>query len=79
MVRRGAGSYHRDMKNRIDRLYLRTTTFLRGVLDGELGASMVEYGLMIALIALVAFASVVLFGNAVADQWGSSADSIVNA
>ena len=75
----GAGSYHRHMMNRLGRLHVGTATLLRGVVDGERGASMVEYGLLIALIALVAFASVVLFGNAVADQWGSSADSIVNA
>jgi len=67
------------MKDRLGLLYLRATNTIRGVLSGERGASMVEYGLLIALIALVAFASLVLFGNAVADQWGTNADSVINA
>lgn len=78
-VRRGTASYHRTMNDRLGLLYLRTTTVLRGVVDGERGASLVEYSLLIVLILLIAFASVVLFGNAVAAQWGDSADSIVNA
>ncbi|GMQ94021.1 MAG: hypothetical protein BMS9Abin12_1503 [Acidimicrobiia bacterium] len=79
MVRWQTGSYHRYMMDRLGQLYLRGTTATRCVLLGESGASIVEYGLLIALIAMVAFASVVLFGDAVASMWNGSADSVVNA
>ncbi|MCL1600335.1 MAG: Flp family type IVb pilin [Actinomycetia bacterium] len=67
------------MMNRLRQQYLRTTVTVRDILKGETGASMVEYGLLVALIAVVAIVSVVLFGNTVAAQWSDSADSIVNA
>jgi len=79
MVRMQTDSYHRYMMNRLGQLYLRGTTAARGVLDRERGATIVEYGLLIALIAIVAVASVVLFGDAVAAMWDGSADSVVNA
>jgi Flp pilus assembly pilin Flp len=67
------------MMNRLRQQYLRTTVTVRDTLKGETGASMVEYGLLVALIAVVAVVSVVLFGDALAAQWQNSADSIINA
>ena len=67
------------MINRLRQRAVRTSTAVWEIFTGESGASMVEYGMLIALIALVAFASVVLFGNAVTAQWGDSADSIIKA
>jgi len=67
------------MMNRLRQRYLRTTVTVRDTLKGEAGASMVEYGLLVALIAIVAVVSVVLFGDALAAQWQDSADSIINA
>ncbi len=79
MAGRRAKSYHRNMKDRFGLLYLRATNTVRGVLSGEGGTNLVEYGLLIALIALVAVASVILFGERVGEMWGSNADSVVNA
>ena len=72
-------SYYRNMMNRLRHQFVRTAEVVRNILDGETGASMVEYGLLVALIAVVAVVSVVLFGDALANQWGNSADSIINA
>ena len=44
---------------------------------GERGASMVEYGLLLGLIAIVALAAVRLFGQGVSSQF-SSINSAVN-
>jgi len=79
MVHMGKSSYYQNMMNRLTQQYLRTTRTVRDTLKGETGASMVEYGLLVALIAVVAVVSVVLFGDALAAQWQNSADSIINA
>lgn len=42
----------------------------------ERGASMVEYALLLALVAVIAIAGITLFGTAVADSFQSSNDSI---
>jgi Flp pilus assembly pilin Flp len=54
-------------------------TWLQGRLEtaGERGASMVEYGLLLGLIAIVALAAVRLFGQGVSSQF-SSINSAVN-
>ena len=79
MVHLEKSSYYHNMMNQLRQQYLRTTVTVRDFLKGETGASMVEYGLLVALIAVVAIVSVVLFGNTVAAQWQDSADSIINA
>jgi pilus assembly protein Flp/PilA len=43
------------MKNRL--------TILRGIVRGDEGATMVEYGLMLALIAVVCLVAVALIGT----------------
>lgn len=43
---------------------------------GERGASLVEYVLLAALIAMVAFAAVALLGEALDEEYGSIASSV---
>lgn len=56
--------------------------FLKIMLDGkfaakdERGATAVEYGLMVALIAIVIIAAVTLLGNDLSDLFKKVADSI---
>lgn len=45
---------------------------IRAFVSGEEGAAMVEYALLLALIALVAMASVALLGGAVRDKLPSA-------
>jgi len=45
----------------------------------ENGASMVEYALLIALIAIVVFAAAKFFGNALSDTYGEIGDELLNA
>lgn len=59
-------------------LHLQAKTAIRAVIRREAGATMVEYALMVALIALVAVAAVTVFGGAVADSFEDSASRIAN-
>ena len=54
-------------------------TWLHGRIgsDGERGASMVEYGLLLGLIAIIALVAVQAFGTGVSTQF-SSINSAVN-
>lgn len=44
----------------------------------EDGQSLVEYGMLISLIALVVIAMVSLFGRRVVDMWGNNAERFPN-
>lgn len=44
--------------------------------NDERGASLVEYALLVALVALVCVAAVTLLGSAVAPQYSSVADGL---
>ena len=51
-------------------MYHLVTTFLRARFgDSERGASLVEYALLIALIALVCFSAVTFFGGSVNNNY----------
>ncbi len=76
MVHKRAGPYYCTMTNRVTLVYLRTTTAIRGTFEREQGASMVEYALLIALIAMIAFAAVALVGQALDARYGSIASSV---
>ncbi|PMS38660.1 pilus assembly protein Flp/PilA [Trinickia symbiotica] len=54
-------------------------SILRPLLDEDEGATMVEYGLMIALIAISAVAGVTIFGSAVEQLYQNILDDIVAA
>lgn len=47
--------------------------------DRERGASLVEYALLLALIAIVAFSAVTYFGSSNSGGFGKSADCIRKA
>jgi Flp pilus assembly pilin Flp len=50
-------------------MYHLVTTYVRARTgDSERGASLVEYALLLALIALVCFSAVVFFGTSVSDH-----------
>jgi pilus assembly protein Flp/PilA len=49
---------------------------LRSLIRDEEGATMVEYGLLITLIALVAFAGVQLFGTSVSTLFTTASGSV---
>ena len=52
------------------------TAFQSRIIREEEGASMVEYGLLVALIAVVAIAAVTLVGTAVSTNFDSVAGSL---
>jgi Flp pilus assembly pilin Flp len=45
----------------------------------ERGASLVEYSLLVALIAIDAFAAMAFFGESVSSSYGDSSSQIINA
>ena len=51
---------------------------LNKFLQQEEGQTLVEYGMLISLIALVVIAVVSLFGRRVVDMWGNNADRFPN-
>ncbi len=54
-------------------------TAAKKFVKGEEGATMVEYGLMVALIAIVAMAGAALVGNSVNAKFSTVASSIGGA
>ncbi|MEY2461459.1 MAG: pilus assembly protein Flp/PilA [Acidimicrobiaceae bacterium] len=51
-------------------------TWLRAKFDEERGASLVEYALLVALIAVVCIAAITLLGNNASSKFNSVASSI---
>ncbi len=47
--------------------------------DSEQGASLVEYALLVVVIALIAVAGMALLGDALNLQFGEAADQVTNA
>jgi pilus assembly protein Flp/PilA len=54
-------------------------TWLRARFDDEKGASLVEYALLVALIAVVCIAAVTLLGNNASSKFNSVGQSIGGA
>jgi len=52
------------------------TSFLTSRIDDERGASLVEYALLVALIAVVCIAAVSALGNAASSNFNSVSSSI---
>ena len=65
--------------DRVILLYLRATSTARTAFDGEDGASMVEYVLLITFIAMVALIAVQLVGQALVERYDSIAASVADA
>jgi pilus assembly protein Flp/PilA len=61
------------------RAYIAVRTRLQQKDDRESGATAVEYGLMVALIAVVIIAAVTLLGTNLADRFNTVATAIGNA
>lgn len=55
---------------------LRTWLQAKLDVDSERGASMVEYGLLLALIAVIAVVAVQAFGTGVSDKFSSISSSV---
>ena len=53
-------------------------TWLRSHIDDERGASLVEYALLVALIAVVCIAAVTLLGNNASSKFESVSNSLSN-
>ena len=53
-------------------------TWLRARFEDEKGASLVEYALLVALIAVVCIAAVTLLGNNASSKFDSVGQSIAN-
>ena len=51
-------------------------TWLRARFDEDRGASLVEYALLVALIAVVCIAAITLLGNNASSKFNSAASSI---
>ena len=58
------------------RLWLFLTTMLESHEDRDRGATMVEYGLMVGLIAIVALAAVTVLGQQIAAIFQAIADAL---
>jgi len=54
------------------------TTWLRGHFDNDRGASLVEYALLVALIAIVCIAAITLLGGNASTNFSNVANSIGN-
>ena len=54
------------------------TTWVRAHLDDERGASLVEYALLVALIAVVCIAAITLLGQNASTQFSRVGASIAN-
>jgi len=54
-------------------------TWLRARFSEDRGASLVEYALLVALIAVVCIAAISLLGNAAASKFSSIGDTISSA
>ncbi len=64
-----------DIRNLLQRFVSPATAFVRD----ERGATMVEYGLMVSLIAIAAVASVIHFGTSLQGLYQRIQDDIVAA
>ena len=64
--------------DRNDHLVHFLATWLRARFEDEKGASLVEYALLVALIAVVCIAAVTLLGKNASDKFDSVGQSISN-
>ena len=64
------------MMTRATLLYLQTTNAIRGLFEREKGASMVEYALLVALIAIIVIAALRLLGPIIATVFNNIANNL---
>ena len=63
---------------KLGNIMLKAWTYAESLLDPESGASLVEYAMLVALIALVAIAALQTVGNNVSDEFNDIADCVEN-
>jgi len=63
----------KKLKNEKEVVVMLTMKMVRAMLDNEKGQGMVEYGLILALIAVVVIASMTQIGNDLATKLGAVA------
>jgi Flp pilus assembly pilin Flp len=79
MGRSGASTYIRTTMNLITTSARKVVTRFQTFTAGENGAAMVEYALLVGLIAMVAIIAVTSFGDALGDKNTGIAGSIADA
>ena len=57
-------------------MFISVKNLLSRIQDDDAGASLVEYALLISLIAAVAFVAVATFGGALSSEYSDIADSL---
>ncbi len=67
------------MTRHVTTLYVRFTSTVRRCLQKESGASMVEYALLVSLIAIALVVAVGFFGNALRNEFNDIGTSVGNA
>ena len=79
MVWKPVRSYYRTMKFRATQLYVRSRSAASAYLSSERGAGMVEYALLVALIAIVLVTAIAFFAGALNDSFESIATKVDEA
>jgi pilus assembly protein Flp/PilA len=69
-------SERQDLEAPMDLFVLKTWLQAKFNADGERGASMVEYGLLLGLIAIIALVAVQAFGSGVSSQFSTISSTI---
>jgi Flp pilus assembly pilin Flp len=67
-----------DMMNRVRNTQIRVVAAFQSWNDGETGASMVEYVLLVSFIAIAAVFAVALVGQSLNAEYDSISDSVTN-
>ncbi len=69
-------SYHRNMTNGATQLYVRTRTAIHALLNRENGAGMVEYALLVSLIAIVLVVAVGFFAGKLDERFDAISSAV---
>ena len=72
-------TYNVSMARHVTTLHIRFTTMMRRCVAKESGASMVEYVLLVSLIAIALVVAVGFFGNALRNEFNEIGTSVGNA
>jgi len=79
MARTTVRSYYLIMNSRATQLYIHTRSAARAFLSAERGAGMVEYALLVVLIAIVLIVAISFFAGAVGDEFSSIGTAVDEA
>jgi pilus assembly protein Flp/PilA len=79
VIRRGRISHTQQGASRAGRIVMSLISYLRTLTHQDEGQDLLEYALLIALIAIAAIGAVTAAGTSVSNVFGSIAGSIANA